>query len=244
MVCRLYQYQKAVHTMGPRFEIYVKAASDGKSIGDCPFSQYVSMVAHLKIPKDQYTRIPVDFSNKSKEFLQLNPEGSVPVLVDTSNNHVITNSQLIVKYLEETFPEPDLKHSYQGPAVEACSGVFPKLAALLKNKDKEVIPSLRKALEDELARVDSFLKSEECCGPFLLCDKACALDCSLLPKLRHVQVAGKYFQKFEIPKSLEALHKYIQAGEACAAFQNTNYADAEIIKGLSLIHISEPTRPP
>ena len=102
LVCRLYQYHKAVHTMGPRFEIYVKAASDGKSIGDCPFSQYVSMVAHLKIPEDQYTRIPVDFSNKSKEFLQLNPEGSVPVLVDTSNNHVITNSQLIVKYLEET----------------------------------------------------------------------------------------------------------------------------------------------
>ena len=217
--------------MAPQFKIYVKAASDGQSIGDCPFSQYVSMVAHLKIPKDQYTLLPVDFSNKSKEFLQLNPEGSVPVLVDTSNNRVITNSPLIVKYIEEEFPEPDLRHSYQGPAAEACSGVFPKLVALLKNKDKEAIPSLRKALEDELAKVDSYLKSAECCGPFLLCDKVCALDCSLLPKLRHVQVAGRHFQKFEIPKWLEALHKYIQAGETCAAFQKTNYSDDEIIKG-------------
>ena len=219
--------------MGPRFDIYVKAASDGQSTGDCPFSQYVSMVAHLKIPREQYRFIPVDFNNKSPEFLKLNPEGSVPVFVDTSTNQVIANSQLIIKDIDEKFPEPSIQLDYAGPAVEACSGVFPKLAAFLKNKDRETAPALRKALEDELAKVDSFLQSAECSGPYLVCNNLCALDCSLLPKLRHVQVAGKYFQNFEIPESLTALHKYIQAGEACDAFQNTSYADEEIIKGWS-----------
>ncbi|XP_076448273.1 uncharacterized protein LOC143284993 isoform X2 [Babylonia areolata] len=218
--------------MGPRFEIYVKAASDGKSIGDCPFSQFVSMVAQLKIPQDQYIRTPVDFNNKSKEFLALNPEGTVPVLVDCETKEVIANSQLIVKYIDNKFPEPDIKVDYSGPAIEACSGVFPKLAAFLKNKDKEAIPTLRKALEDELAKLDAFLKTDEH-GRYLLCDSPCALDCSLLPKLRHVEVAGKHFQKFEITEGLDALHRYIKAGESCPAFQSTSYPDEEIISGWS-----------
>ncbi|KAK7101773.1 uncharacterized protein [Littorina saxatilis] len=217
--------------MAPRFEIYVKAACDGRSVGDCPFSQYVCMVADIKIPKDQYTLKPVDFSNKTKEFLELNPSGCVPVLVDTSTNKVIADSQLIVKEIDKLFPEPDLKSTYDGPAVQACSSVFPKLVAFLKNKDKDKIPELRKALEDELTKLDLYLKSENCCGPFLVGDKMCALDCSLLPKLRHLQVAGKYFQKFEIPESLDALRHYIEVGEACEPFQNTKYDDEEIIKG-------------
>ncbi|KAL8582055.1 hypothetical protein ACOMHN_028036 [Nucella lapillus] len=216
--------------MGPRFEIYVKAASDGKRVGDCPFSQFVSMVTQLKVPQDQYTHTPVDFNNKSKDFLALSPEGSVPVLVDTETREVRTNSQLIVKYIDDHFPNPSINVDYSGPAVEACSGVFPKLAALLKNKDRDAIPALRKALEEELTKVDLFLKSKGD-GRFLTGDALSALDCSLLPKLRHVQVAGKHFQKFEIPGRLDSLHRYIQAGEACEAFQKTSYPDEEIIHG-------------
>jgi maleylacetoacetate isomerase len=41
-----------------------------------------------------------------KDFLVLNPQGLVPVLVD--GNHIVTQSLAIIEYLEETHPQPPL----------------------------------------------------------------------------------------------------------------------------------------
>jgi glutathione S-transferase len=95
--------------MGPRYELYVKMASDGKSVRDFPFSQYANMVAHAKIPPDQFRLVPVDLNNKPPDFLTLNPKGSVPVLVDTTTQKVIADSQLIVEEICKNFPELDMK---------------------------------------------------------------------------------------------------------------------------------------
>nr|KAG5686977.1 hypothetical protein BaRGS_011886 [Batillaria attramentaria] len=191
------------------------------------------MYARLKIPADQFTLIPVDISNKPPEFLSLNPAGTVPVFEDTEKNVVIADSAKITAYIHELFPEPDLQQNYNGPAVEACSGIFPKLAAFLKNKDPSATPALREALEEELTKLDTYLQSGGCQGKYLLCDTVSELDCSILPKLRHVQVAAKYFQKFEIPEKLTALQKYIKDGQSCEVFQQTACKDEEIIKGWS-----------
>src|SRR5579871_2136713 len=43
---------------------------------------------------------------RTPEFLALNPEGLVPVLVD--GDHVITQSLAIIEYLEEAYPAPAL----------------------------------------------------------------------------------------------------------------------------------------
>jgi glutathione S-transferase len=50
--------------------------------------------------------IECDLKNKSKELLDLNPYGKVPVLVD--GPAVIYESAIINEYLEEKYPEPPL----------------------------------------------------------------------------------------------------------------------------------------
>ena len=45
-------------------------------------------------------------AQRRPEFLSLNPQGLIPVLVD--GDKVITQSLAIVEYLEETHPEPPL----------------------------------------------------------------------------------------------------------------------------------------
>jgi maleylpyruvate isomerase len=58
-----------------------------------------------------YEAVPVDLrapasAQRAPEFLHLNPEGLVPVLVD--GDRVIRQSLAIIEYLEETYPSPPL----------------------------------------------------------------------------------------------------------------------------------------
>jgi maleylacetoacetate isomerase len=49
---------------------------------------------------------PPHRAHRTSEFLAVNPEGLVPVLVD--GEHVLTQSLAIIEYLEETCPAPPL----------------------------------------------------------------------------------------------------------------------------------------
>ena len=61
------------------------------------------VLAEKKIPHEV---IECDLKNKSKELLELNPYGKVPVLVDGDN--VVYESAIINEYLEEKFPQVPL----------------------------------------------------------------------------------------------------------------------------------------
>ncbi|XP_062585642.1 chloride intracellular channel protein 6-like [Saccostrea cucullata] len=217
---------------GPRFLLYVKAASDGENVGDCPFSQRVMMYAGLKVPNKELEIKPVDLSNKPEDFLRLNPEAKVPVLIDrTKDNKIISDSAEITRYLHEQFPDLDCQQDYSGPALDACSGVFPKLAALIKNKDPSQTDILRQNLLSELKKVDTYLGSADHKGKFLLGDRLCEIDCMFLPKLRHVMVAGKQYGGLEIPDEFKHLKEYISNAEQNEIYIKTNCPDSEIIHG-------------
>jgi maleylpyruvate isomerase len=58
-----------------------------------------------------YEAVPVDLrapasAQRSPAFLELNPEGLVPVLID--GRTTVTQSLAIIEYLDETYPEPPL----------------------------------------------------------------------------------------------------------------------------------------
>lgn len=74
---------------------------------DCPFCQKVRVVL---AEKDlEYEKVLVDLrkqDQKRPEFLQLNPYGKVPVLVDEDT--VVYDSTIINEYLDEEYPIPAL----------------------------------------------------------------------------------------------------------------------------------------
>lgn len=71
--------------------------------GRSPYARKVRIVlAEKQLP---YEVVDTNIKQKSSEFLQLNPIGKIPVLVD-ENGLIFWDSTLIVEYLDDTYPEP------------------------------------------------------------------------------------------------------------------------------------------
>ena len=65
----------------------------------CPFSRKVRV--HLAGKEIGFESIQENFWDRRKEFIAMNPAGTVPVLFDNSNGAVIVNSDVIIEYIEE-----------------------------------------------------------------------------------------------------------------------------------------------
>lgn len=159
----------------------------------------------------------------------------MPVLVDEQEeNRAIADSSDIVAYIDRLYPAKDVKCGYKGPAADACSGILPKLAGLLKNQDTSLTPKLKEDLKAELNKLNEYLASKECSDrKFLLGDDLSDLDCSVLPKLFHVQVAAMEYKNFAIPREFAALWRYIEAGQSEAVWNLTCPPPDEVTHGWS-----------
>lgn len=71
----------------------------------CPFSRKVRVVLSEKKIPFELREEPV--WRRDPAFLSLNPAGCVPVIVE-ADGEVTCDSQTIVEYIEETFPEPSI----------------------------------------------------------------------------------------------------------------------------------------
>ncbi|XP_070567538.1 uncharacterized protein [Ptychodera flava] len=205
-------------------ELFVKASTDGKGLGDCPFSHRIQMILYLK--GLQYKLIPVNMKIKPRDFLDISPAGKVPVL--THDGGRMDDSTAIAEYLETTFPEPKLRAD-NALADNAGDRLFHKFAAVLKNRDASAEEGLKNALLGELRKLNSFLAKSP--GIFLDGDTLKLPDCNLLPKLYHLKVAAKHFKDFEIPEELEELNKYMETAFETEVFNITKYPESEIING-------------
>lgn len=93
----------------------------------------------------------------------------------------------------------------------AGSGVYHKFCQLTKNADPSTDERLKGILKEELAALDTFLRSEKMPGRFLGGENLSLPDCILLPKLLHIKVVAKVFKDFEIPEEFTGIHKYLDA---------------------------------
>jgi hypothetical protein len=112
--------------------------------------------------------------------------------------------------------------------------IFPKLATLLKNKDQTKVESLKTDLLNELAKLNKYLENDTENGKYLIGDDIAEIDCMLLPRLRHVKVAGGHFAGLEIPDEMTGLHRYIEEANKNDIYRATCCPDEEIVKGWSI----------
>lgn len=169
--------------------------------------------------------MPFNVQKKSKEFLEVNTTGKVPVLVHQVNEEealVLDDPLLIAKYLEELYPHPPIR-SKSKEAIVAGSNIFQKFCALIKNQDHAKDSGLKTALLKKMEELDSLLLSTS--GTFMEGDTLRFSDCSLLPKLLLVRVAAKQLKGFEIPARLKGVWGYIHAGEKHVVFCDTCPSD-------------------
>ncbi|KAM3268407.1 glutathione S-transferase DHAR2-like [Capsicum chacoense] len=202
-------------------EICVKAAVGAPNVlGDCPFSQRALLTLEEK--KVPYKMILINVSDKPKWFLEVNPEGKVPVI--NFGDKWIPDSDVIVALLEEKYPNPSLVTPPELASVG--SKIFPTFVSFLKSKDSS--DGTEQALLDELNALEEHLKAH---GPYVNGQNICSVDLSLAPKLYHLQVALGHFKKWSVPESLSHVRNYMKLLFERESFQKTKAAEEYVIAG-------------
>ncbi|XP_027132189.1 chloride intracellular channel protein 6-like isoform X2 [Larimichthys crocea] len=197
--------------------LFVKAGSDGESIGNCPFSQRLFMILWLKGVIFNVTT--VDLKRKPADLQDLAP-GTNPPFV-TFNGEVKVDVNKIEEFLEEKLTPP--RYPRLAPkhpeANTAGIDVFAKFSAYIKNARKDTNDALEKALLKSLRRLDDFLRTPlseeidadasgdlpESSRSFLDGSELTLADCNLLPKLHILKVVAKKYRDFEIPAEMEGV---------------------------------------
>ena len=65
----------------------------------CPFSRKVRV--YLAAKEIDFNLVSENFWEKRKEFIVMNPAGTIPVLFDNLNGELICDSSVIIEYIEE-----------------------------------------------------------------------------------------------------------------------------------------------
>ncbi|XP_078472301.1 chloride intracellular channel protein 5-like isoform X1 [Lampetra planeri] len=220
--------------------IFVKAGSDGESIGNCPFSQRLFMILWLKGVVFNVTT--VDIKRKPPELQNLAPGTHPPFL--TFNGEVKTDVNKIEEFLEEQLSPPNYVRLAARHRESNLAGndIFAKFSAYIKNAKKEANDNLEKALLKAFKKLDDYLLSplpeeiDDCSmgddgispRKFLDGDELTLADCNLLPKLHIVKIVAKKYRDFEIPAEMTGVWKYLRGAYARDEFTNTCPADREI----------------
>ncbi|KAK9913392.1 hypothetical protein M0R45_037210 [Rubus argutus] len=202
-------------------EVAVKAAAGAPDIlGDCPFCQRVLLTLEEK--KVPYKLHLINFTDKPKWFIDVNPEGKVPVV--KFDDKWVSDSDVLVGILEEKYPEPSLKTPPEFASVG--SKIFGSFVTFLKSKDPN--DGSDEALLNELKALNEHLEAH---GPYIAGDKITAADLSLAPKLYHLKVALGHFKKWTVPENLTHYHKYTKLLFAREPFVKTTAEDKYVIAG-------------
>ncbi|XP_063298127.1 chloride intracellular channel protein 5 isoform X1 [Pelobates fuscus] len=232
--------------------LYVKAGSDGESIGNCPFSQRLFMILWLKGVVFNVTT--VDLKRKPADLHNLAPGTHPPFL--TYNGEVKTDINKIEEYLEESlapprYPKLAAKHRESNTA---GIDIFSKFSAYIKNTKQQDNTALEKGLTKALKKLDDYLNTplteeidvnsreeqKTSRRKFLDGDEFTLADCNLLPKLHVVKIVAKKYRNYEIPTDMTGVWRYLKNAYArdeftntCAADKETELAYADVAKRLS-----------
>ncbi|XP_057831082.2 glutathione S-transferase DHAR2 isoform X2 [Cryptomeria japonica] len=214
-------FRSVVATMTGALDICAKAAVGAPDkLGDCPFTQRVLLTLEEKhIP---YNTKLINLSDKPDWFLQISPEGKVPLI--KIDDKWIPDSDVITQILEEKYPEPSLATPPEKASVG--SKIFPTFIGFLKSRDPN--DGKEQALLDELRALDEYLKAN---GPFIDGERVSAVDLSLAPKLYHLKIVLGHFKKWSIPEEFSYVHNYIKALFSRESFLHTQAAEEYVIAG-------------
>ncbi|XP_051146399.1 probable glutathione S-transferase DHAR2, chloroplastic [Andrographis paniculata] len=189
-------------------------------LGDCPFSQRILLTLEEKhLPYDLKV---VDLRNKPEWFLDISPEGKVPVI--KLDEKWIADSDVIAQMLEEKFPEPPLATPPEKSAVG--SKIFSTFIAFLKSKDSN--DGTEQALLNELGVFNGYLELN---GPFINGNVVSAADLALAPKLYHLEICLGHYKKWSVPDSLSYVKSYMQTVFSMESFIKTRALPEDVIEG-------------
>ncbi|XP_048192045.1 chloride intracellular channel protein 2 isoform X2 [Perognathus longimembris pacificus] len=182
----------------PEIELFVKAGSDGESIGNCPFCQRLFMILWLKGVKFNVTTVDMT------RYPHLSPKYKESF--DVGCNLFAKFSA----YIKNT-------------KMEANKNFEKSLLREFKHLDNYLNTPLPEEIDADSAEELTVSRRF-----FLDGDQLTLADCSLLPKLNIIKVAAKKYRDFDIPAEFSGVWRYLHNAYAREEFAHTCPEDKEI----------------
>ena len=163
---------------------------------------------------------------KSEDLLDLNPYNTVPTLVD--RDLVLYDSQVVMEYLDERFPQPPLMPV--DPVSRANNrlmlhrieqDLFSYLDIVLNGTEKAATKA-RKELRDNLISISPIFEHK----PYFMSDEFSLVDCALAPLLWRLPTLN-----ITLPKQANPLIEYAERIFARESFQQSLTEIEQEMKG-------------
>lgn len=203
-----------------RTTLFTKAAPDGVSLGDCPFSHAVQIA--LKVKGVDYDVVPCGPNNKPPWLLQ-EVAGQMPCVVHQGIAHVETSQ--ILKWIDMTFPGPSLAVPEDYAQLVSRAAIFPAVAEYTKNSDSSKDDDLLVNLQMSLTRFRMHLFALPIGTRYAVSDTLTLADCELLAALYVIQSATaslKGWSLNDLPEKDE-VRGYYERAAALPAFSQSCY---------------------
>ena len=135
----------------------------------------------------------------SEEYQRINPIDKIPALATPEG--VLPESEIIVEYLEQCFPEPALLPADALPRSQSrllsriadlylMNALMPAFAHLdPTTRDQEAVDAVMDNVRKGLSHVDRYLSA----SPFALGERPTLADCALLPILKFLSAFMPFF---------------------------------------------------
>jgi len=197
-------------------------------IPGCPFSERIEIMLALKglAMKD----VEIDISKPRPDWLLAKSGGTTALpLLDVENGESLKESMVILRYLEQRYPEPAVAHP--DPFNHAVEGMLAELSGpfsgagyrMILNRDPAKRDEMRAAVDAEFGKVDAFLKRYAKDGPFLFGDRFGWAEVAFTPMFKRLWFLD-YYEDYEVPAAFD---RVLEWREACVAHPAAQHRSKE-----------------
>jgi glutathione S-transferase len=213
--------------------------------GLCPFAGRTWIVlGELEI---EFEFCYIDFQEKPKDFLRVNPRGRVPALYNPNDGTTVYESAICNEYLCDLVMVDFDKASTLMPSSASDrsklrllndrfdKNIFPKVRAYIMaeyNKDnhdeggKESLRSLRQDCEDALTELQEMMSN----GPYLMGDTFTVADAHVVPFVMRWIVQLKQTKDFNLSKKYRKIKKWYALCQQRASVKAATIPESKIIE--------------
>lgn len=210
----------------PEYDIYVKGSPEIPELGDCPFSHRTMLTFEEK--GIRYNKILLDEQKLPEWITTLGGAKQIPFINELDSGTWMIDSDKIIPYLEDKFPEPPLGKPNDLPQIDG--ELFPSFLEFVKSEGKD--NDQQKKLEANLKKLNDFLAEKG--GPFFGGDNVNALDLGIGPKLKHINIGGKATKDWEIPAEFSNLYTFLDRISERESWKQTYYTEKYVQDGWKL----------
>jgi len=194
----------------------------------CPFSERVEIMLELK--GLAMTDVPIDISRPRPDWLLAKSGGTTALpLLDLENGETLKESMVILRYLEQRYPDPAVAHP--DPYRHAVEGMLAELSGpfsgagyrMILNRDAAKRDELRAAVDAEFGKVDAFLKRYATGADFLFDDRFGWAEVAFTPIFKRLWFL-EYYEDYVVPAHYDRVLRW---RAACVAHPAAQYRSRE-----------------